>query len=264
MEQAEYKQGVHQGISNEEYHSNDAVSRSDLCSIRTVPAGALMPDEKTAPLMFGGAAHLYMLENHLFDEMVIESTAKTATAKNFVGLMEDHPDKYIVPAGSIELIQQCAEAIWKHPKAAELLQDFIPEPTIYWKDEDTGIWCKTRPDGMTPAKRRFFDLKFVQPGKADPKKFWWTCRDYGYDLQAAINILGTKKATGIIYPEFWFIVVEKVDPFRVGVYQIDEDIIGDAMFESKQLLELWAQCKKTGVWPNFKADNVDGETIGFY
>jgi hypothetical protein len=258
----ELKTGVFMGITNAEYHRLDAVSRSYLQGLRTVPAEARVKDEHSGSMGLGTAGHTYILEPHKFDTEVIESKNKTSNSKDFQALVEAYPDKCIVTAGSIEKVREMCVEIYKHPKAREILEaDKVIEPTVLWQDEGTGIWCKTRPDIMIPDRRIFADLKFLAPGKADPRKFSWAVRDYGYDLQAAGNILGMKRATGVLYTEFWFIVVETDAPYRVACYQLDEDWLGDALYEWHSLLQVEAECRGAGIWPNFTKDNIEGETL---
>jgi hypothetical protein len=262
MEGIEIRAGIHKDITNEQYHACEAIGRSDLKSIAKVPAGYLYQNSGDG-LAFGAAAHLYMLEPHLFNNMVIESSAKTTNANDYKKLVEQYPGKHVLTAGSIELIELLAKAIFEHPFAAELLgsSDKIAEPTIFWRDEDEDVWCKARPDLMIPSRRCFADLKFLKEGFSDPKKFLWSVRDYGYDIQAAWNIMGGKKATGVTYPEFWFICVEKAEPYRVGVYQLDDEWLGDTMFDAKNLLKRFVACRAAGDWPNYTEENKAGETL---
>ena len=251
-----------EGMSNRCYHRARAISRSHLHALRTVPAGVNKEWGASTSMNIGTAAHTLVLEPHLFDESVVESKNKTSNSKDFQELVARFPEKCILPAGGIETVKALAENIWLHPKAKELLTGgFIPEPSLFWKDGDTGIWCKTRPDMMDTKKQIVCDLKFLAKGKADARKFTWAAKDFGYDLQAAWNIYGIKQVTGHLYTEFWFIVVETDAPYRVSCYQLDEEWLGEALWECKSLLQLEHECRQAGEWPNFVEANREGEII---
>lgn len=250
------------GMTNRQYHKAKAVSKSHLHNLRVVPAGALVEMEPSASANLGTAGHTFILENHLYEDSVIESINKTSTGKNFQELVENNPDKTVLTAGGMDKVEEMAGQLWLHPKAKELLGGgYVAEPSFFWKDEDTGIWCKTRPDFVDFDRGIVGDLKFLSKGKADPRKFTWACRDFGYDLQAAWNIYGIHKVMKQLLREFWFIVVETDAPYRVACYQLDEEWLGDALYECKALLETERQCRENNLWPNFTNDNADGEIL---
>lgn len=252
-------------MKDKHYHKADAISRSDLVDLRTLPAARQTEKKETNGMVVGTACHWAILEPGRFESNVLTAPCKTTAAKAYQIMAEANPEMLVVPEGVVESAKDMRAAVLKHPKAKALLelQDAIAEPSYFWKDEDTGLWCKTRPDMAAPKSKIMADLKFVSAGKADPRKFSWSIRDFGYDLQAAWAIYGAKMATGVLFKEFWFIVCEQDAPHRVAVYQLDEEWLGDAMWKCKELLAIEAACKEAGAWPNFLNDNIDGETL-FY
>lgn len=252
-----------EGMSNAHYHKAKAISRSYLQGLRTVPAGALVDFTATGSMNFGTAAHTRLLEPHLYDELVIESINKTSNGKDFQELVEHNPDKCVLLFGGKEKVEKACQNALLHPKAKELLssKSMIPEPSFFWKDEEYNLWCKTRPDFVDFDNGVMGDLKFVSKGKADARRFTWSCRDFGYDLQAAWNIFGVKQVTGILIKQFWFVVVETDEPYRVSCYELDPEWLGDSLWECRNLLGVEADCREKNFWPNYVEDNADGEII---
>jgi exodeoxyribonuclease VIII len=56
-----------------------------------------------------------------------------------------------------------------------------------------------------------------------------------------------------------FLVVEKKPPYAVAVYVLDPESIALGRAEYRRDLQLYAECKRTGVWPGY-GDKI--QTIG--
>lgn len=117
----------------------------------------------------------------------------------------------IVKQDELDTITRTAEAIWKHPLAAELLQSCELEQKLKAKVE--GIDFVGYADGISKDRKTLFDLKTT----AQFDQFKWQSFRNDFDLQASVyNLFGDKA-------NYYFIVAETVVPYRVQIFGVDEE-----------------------------------------
>ena len=140
-----------------------------------------------------------------------------------------------------------------HPLAKKFLEEGIPEQTIIWIDEETGLRCKCRPDWIPCGDNdTLVDAKSAKSAAYHSfKRSMW---DYGYDRQGAFYLDGYNAATGSDFDTFAFAVVEKLPPYRTGTYIIGEETMSDAREEYKKLLRQVKHCIETDHWPTHSLD----------
>lgn len=250
-------------LPEEDYHKADAVSRSYLKKLQVSPAEAKVPQDDTTSTGLGKAGHIMVLEGRdKFDDLVIEAPTKTAGVK-FTELAMANPDKVVVALDGRQKAAEAVTGMMCHPQVQEILaaEDIQTEVSVFWRDEETGLICKARIDFMVPSMSILGDLKFVQKGAANERKFRYMIRDYGYDLQAPWYTEGIAKATGQVYEHFLFIVTETETPNMTGVFEMDRDWMGDAHWQNHALLRLEAECRKNGLWPNYDPNNPGIQTL---
>ena len=63
--------------------------------------------------------------------------------------------------------------------------------------------------------------------------FKGSCMKYGYDRQSAFYL------DGFDADEFWFIVIEKTEPYDVGIYMCSKEFIEYGREKYKNLLNLY-------------------------
>lgn len=145
-------------------------------------------------------------------------------------------------------IDDMAEALTRHPRAAELLAPATgePEQTYLWVDEQTGIWCRARPDWSNDDQ--IVDLKTTQdPHPEAVQKAIW---NYRYDQQRGWYVDGHRAVIGRT-PAFTFIFQGKQPPYLVTVAELDAtaEAIGEA--RNRQARHIYAACRAAGTWPDY-------------
>lgn len=144
-------------MPEKDYHKHDSVSASFLSMFETNPALAMW--SKTAPRDpkksttsdFGSAFHLQMLEPHLFDDKVIVSSLKSRTAKGFVQMQIDNPDKYALTEDEADLIRFMAQSSKANPLVLKVLESGKPEVSIFTNCPVTGLELRIRVDWLVTA-----------------------------------------------------------------------------------------------------------------
>jgi hypothetical protein len=119
------------------------------------------------------------------------------------------------------------------------------EKSLIWKDDETGIWLKARPDAIPNDSGDFADLKtscdigYKLDNAVD---------NYRYDMQAALVKMGAKACLGIDLTEFSFVFVENDAPYTVSTLVLKSADLVDAEADIRTALRVLAYCIKTDDW----------------
>lgn len=246
------------------YDNIPAVRRSDLWEIRKSPAHYLYkvtnPEEPTAALLFGTAAHKYILESDTFwDEYIfvpkIDRRTK-AGKEEYQKIMES--GKTPISAEDFEIITKMDAQIKAHPFASALLKTGEHEVPIEWTDESTGEPCKCRPDVITTFDGEDWIVDYKTTTSCMDGAFEKSCRMYGYKLQAGMYSEGVF-CTTFRDCKFAFVAQEKTPPYAVRVYVCDEGFRLEGQDLFHELMGIYHQCKESGEWPGYEDEVLYGE-----
>ena len=242
-------------MTNAEYRSHPAISRSELFKIGKSPLHFKYERDNTpepsAALIFGQAFHKFVLEPDSFgEEFAIEPIVDRRTRQGreeWEAFLELHSGKQTIRLADVSTFMCMKHELSENRHAAALIEQSQHETPFFWTDELTGEECKCRPDilaeiGGVPI---IADLKSC--ASADTDSFAKDVVKYGYDLQAYMYSEGVKANTGKDY-QFVFIAVEKTPPYAVNVMQADKYILmrGEALF--REYIGTYHDCKESGNW----------------
>jgi exodeoxyribonuclease VIII len=254
-------QGLMRDLPAEEYHAVLAMSAGGLKRMQQSPAHfygltldpARPAQEPSAAMRNGTLVHCalfepdavatrYVVKPAGHDGRTKEGRAWTAGISQSVQVI----DFAQMAAATLQAV-----AIRRLPEIGALLSDGYAEASAFWTDEATGELCKCRPDWVSPAG----DGVILVDGKtcvdASPDGFAKAIWNYGYHLQAAWYSDGFEKATGQRVHGFVFAAVENTWPYAAAAYMLGDDALDQAREKNERLLELYAKCKKNGVWPGY-------------
>ncbi len=222
------------------------------------------PEEEAKPAFsVGKAAHDFVLDGlgwpdryHVLPEgfsraakvklaeAIAEADAAEAAGKTLLKFQEN-----------IDVLAM-AEAIKKHP-IHKVLGRGQAEQTIVWKDKETGVWLRCRPDFLPDAKRYIPDYKTTV--SAHPDDFAKDVANYGYNCQAACYLDGLAEVFGESERDFFFIAQEKTAPYVVQPFALDAESVEWGRRLNRQAVRTFAQCLDTGIWPGYAPNFV---TVG--
>ncbi len=204
------------------------------------------PEPPTPAMIVGQAFHNLVLEEESFkDEFAIcpQCDKRTTLGKNICAEFQT-----TLKSGQIELrqedfdlISKMRDALMKDKLARELLDALQwVEKKYEWIDDVTGIEMKGKMDG---GETNFtIDLKSCID--ADP--FVFSDVAYrNYLTQPAIYMDG-RGLSGENKGDFYFVCVEKEEPFGVSVLKCSDDFIRQGRFAYCQILEDFAHWKEMG------------------
>lgn len=152
-------------------------------------------------------------------------------------------------------VHAMAAALRHHPLAAALLRpgSGLPEQTVVWRDEATGIWRRAMLDWLphpVPGRRMVIpDYKTAD--SAASSKFRRAAASFGYHTQDcwyrdAVVDAGLDDA-----PAFVFVVQEKEPPYLVNVVQLDEEALDVGRERNRRACEIFRDCTESGIWPGY-------------
>ena len=255
------------GMPEDEYHARPEISKSGLDLINKAPKlyhwhhidAAGEPFNRTPAMQLGSFVHTATLEPNLWGNDYIRQPkfgrkkAELEAAEEFA---IENADKVVVPADMYEHAVQAAIAVRKHPIAASLLREGEAEVSMLARDEETGLGIRGRADWVRPSGS-LVDLKTSR--SAERRSYWYSVRDYRYDVQAAFY-LDLAKRCGVESEEqiFYWIVVEPKPPYMVAVYWASTGMV--AAGREKYILDLatYKACLDTNKWPGYGEDGELG------
>jgi len=151
--------------------------------------------------------------------------------------------------------QAMVAAVHRHPIAGKLLRNGVPEHTLIWRDETTGVMCRAKADWLRPDG--IVDLKTAEA--ADAEALSKASYNHGYAIQAPFYLRGFRAAaldTWSPDPFFVHIAVEKAPPYLVHVTQLTERAMTWGDRKVSEALQIYRDCTAAGVWPGYPDDEI--------
>lgn len=241
-------------ISNEAYHSHEAVGSTNLKHILRSPAHYLEtkknPSEQSPAMVLGSAIHTMILEPELFKKeytVMPEFSGTGSRAAKEDWLLKNH-GKIALKPDQVATAQLVAGAVAQHKTASQLLSSGHAEEAYFWIDPETDILCKCKPDFLREG-HIIVDVKSTID--ASFNSFQKAIANFNYHLSAAFYLDGVSAVTGDTYDTFVILAVEKDAPFAMACYVLDEATIEAGRVEYRNALTKLKQCIETKSWPDY-------------
>jgi len=253
-------------MTSENYHKDvKRISKSGLDLIDKTPLDYwfkyLNPDrpvfKETPALIIGKAFHSATTEpEKYYSEFAVmgEFDRRTTAGKQgYADFVAANQGKTYLTIEQHETASKMAEAVRRHPLVSVLLEEGEAEKTFEWENQETGAKCKCRPDWITKQYGGYI-LDFKSTEDARPDQFARSCINYRYDVQAPFYEEGVNAATGMDIKKFLFIAVEKTAPYKIGIYDVPQDI--KLLGQSKYLrnLDTYVDCVLSNEWPGLSEE----------
>lgn len=251
--------GIHRDIPSARYHEPriGVVSKSALDQVRRSPAHYRAwldgQSESTPALEFGTAFHCALLEPQRFAaEYAVQpdfgDCRKTENKNAKAAWMGAYAGRRLLSDDDSETIAAMVRSVRSHKLAGKMIADGIPELTLSWRDQETGLPCKCRPDYYVKARRMAVDAKSAED--ASPDGFKKAVAKYAYHLQDALYRDGFS-SVGERVEHFVFVAVEKKAPFAVGIYTLGADAVAQGYSAARSGIERLAECVRADRWPAY-------------
>lgn len=250
-------------ITNAEYRGREGISSSELKKLMKSPLHYRHwkdnPQEDTPALLFGRAAHKYVLETYdFFTEFAVAPVCDRRTKEDketWAKFLEESEGKDVITEEQFKQIEDMRTAAYATPFVSKLLMNGEKELSFWGTDEDTGLTIKVRPDCITEMNGQHILIDFKTCADADNMKF---CRDsikFNYDLQLAMYRDVLRQNTGHDYTVV-IIAQEKTPPYATNVFQLSENYLQSGEELYKQMLKVYKECEETGNWYGYMKNGI--------
>jgi len=141
-------------------------------------------------------------------------------------------------------------ALAADPLASEAFKGGMIEKSLFWKDTETGIWCRSRPDFISDSLGYTINLKTA--ARADPDSVQKAVANLGYfqsqawELDAVEAVLGTRPGKSAL------VVVSTTYPITVITGWIDPEALAKGRDLNRFARGVFAWCQATSEWPGYR------------
>lgn len=255
-------------MSIDNYHAHSAISRSALLEFKRSPLHFwhkyVNPDYRNQADVeiitnrnareFGNAAHTYILERNEFESRYIEwagpSRGTKAGKEAFKQIKGEAHGRHIINQDAVRQIERMSVAVDASPEATALLKNGLAEKSIFYRDKITGLELKARPDVI--HSDFLVDLKCV--ANASLHAFEKSVYEYGYHIQAAMQLEALEAETGREVTDFLFVPIEKDAPHAMGIYPLSQAALDAGEEELYNLTKRLKKCFDENSWPSYQTD----------
>lgn len=249
-----------QSIPAEMYHSmKDVLSNSMLGQFMISPAHLQAylrnPHDPTPAMELGSLIHTCVLEPECLEKEYVVSPKFDKRSKDGKAGAEAfsaaNVGKKSIDQDTHNQVQKIISSVYSHDAASAFLRDGVPEGSIFWTDEKTGVKCRARLDYYRKDEEAVIDVKTTVDARANA--FQKSIANYGYHRQLAFYARGLR-ANGLPVSRHVIVAIEKEDPYSVKVYEMDPTSLMIANAQIDAALDQYAACVKSGVWPSYSEE----------
>jgi hypothetical protein len=251
------------GVTNAEYHAHAAVGSTQLKSILRSPAHFWAahrdpnrkPFEPSTAMLEGTVVHAMILEPDTVGDVVIAIPDDAPSKRSKAGeswwadFDKAAGSRIKVAADRLSELQACANNVRGDPIVSSLLADCDFEASGFWRDRDTGIECKFRPDAMKRNGSIIVDVKTTSDAAEDA--FAKSIANYSYHLSASHYMEGALECTDSQPHSFLFLAVETFAPFAFAIYRADATVTSKGDYDRRRALKRLAECEAANDWPGY-------------
>lgn len=163
----------------------------------------------------------------------------------------------IVTETEWDLICTMGKVLAQNPAAATVMEG-LPEVSMAWKDEATGLWCLARPDTVSfSGLSTDFKKMATRGGAFDDRLVDRRITEHGYDMQGAFACEGFEQLTGN-WPMFGIIAQWDQPPHHVIMREIADEDLRMGQFRNHRALRNFRHFLDSGHWPS------PGDVTGVY
>lgn len=251
--------------SNETYHASKAVSHSKLEVFRRRPIlykkqyiDGTLEKPTSAAFAMGSAVHCAVLEPSEFGVRYavrpagIDRRTKDGKAQ-YEAFVAENQNRSILDPDDHSTVLAMRRSVQLHPAASKLLDKGEAEITWRGRYEGLPVPLQCRTDWINEKDGYVADVKTVASLSNDDLDFMRTVAVYGYHRQAAFY-LDLLAKVGLTDLSWYFVVVEKSEPFGTTVFQLDQSALEVGAKENNRDLFRLSRAYAEDIWVNTPSD----------
>lgn len=245
--------GLYRGMPSEKYFAAPGISSSLLREMAQSPAHGrdmqLHGKKPTASMKFGSLFHQeFLLPGSWTAPFAIKPKGLSLATKAGKQWKAEQEQAHleIIKEEEMEAISLMIANAKENCRCQEFFQAGDAEISAFASDPETNLPLKGRIDWLPKGLPCLVDVKTTNSIQAhDFRKTVATMR---YHVQAACylylyELLGRKRTS------FAFVAVETVRPYKVCVYELDDEALEHGRSEFRRLLNLYKRCVDHDDWP---------------
>lgn len=257
------RHGLHLDVPEDCYHERvpGLVSKSTLDLVDRSPAHykAWLDGEEREPtpaLNFGKWFHAALLEPERFaSQYVVQPDFGDCRFKENKVRRDEwriaNAHREAIDPTAMETIRGMCAAVRAHSLADRMIREGVAESTLRWRDEETGLECKARPDYYVERLAVAYDVKTTEDAR--PEAFARSVANYRYHVQDAFYREGFARI-GKPLEHFVFIAVEKSAPYAVALYTLEPDDVALGWNAARKNLTDLAEAVRTDFYRGYAAN----------
>lgn len=220
---------------------------------------------ESVAFLVGRAAHHLLFGQSEFDKMFVRRPDEAPDGRGWNGnnlscrgWLKDTKAAglSVVTQAQFDVIQGMAESLVRHPLVKNGILSGDIEQSWFWKDLETGLWCKVRPDASPNDSMDFADLKTTV--SVDDDSLQRTIKEFGYFQQGALVAEACQEVIKRPMATFTLVFVEKTRPYCVRVVTLKDNDLQRGRQMNRVCLEQFAEGLQSEVWigPNGEKDDA--------
>lgn len=254
--ESEEFEGFIAGMSNDDYHSLDALSKSGLYVYKDSPTQYWYyrntPQKSKRVFNVGNLHHEWnqfgkdYVDAHYLPapEFNLNTVLGREDRKKWEESLTD--DQCVIEPSDWEIAKSMHESVYRNPEAVKLLEHPATtfEDSFFWHDPVTGVWCRCRTDILNLELGVAVDIKSM-----DAKLSWeGSVIDRGYEVQEVMYQDGIKQVTGIDDITFLFLVTPKKETPYTEFKRLQDWHLSRGHGIYRDGLADFARCQKDNAW----------------
>jgi hypothetical protein len=274
--------GIYSGVPISFYHSAEAAIEPSMSSsgLRTIfkesprhywSGSVYNPDrielEETNSLILGRAAHHLLFGEADFRKLF---TVRPATVngeawhgnkticKMWLQKQED-VGLTVLTMPQLDQIKGMAKSLAEEPLVRAGILNGGIEQSYIWKDIETGVWLKSRPDANPNDGLDFCDMKTTTSVQLDDLRR--TIADYGYHQQGALIGEACQQIHHQPMNSFSLLFIESKPPYCCRIVTLKANDLQLGHEANHAALQTFAICLKAKHWPGPGGDQQDAAYI---
>lgn len=254
-----------------EYHADKTAIgsgqlRTAMDSLKAFHGQMFLGKEKpvTDAMILGRKIHMAILEREKFNRLHVvqpEFMGYTKDGKPTKSLNSKDVQEQLarwqmdLPTGAVivtneelDMMIGIAESIMQHPNGPDTIKNTIPECSGYYRDPETNLRLKIKPDLLRKDGTVFVDLKSTK--SSDHFDFGkQVFGDMRIDIQLFMYAKGIESIQGNFPKLIVLKAVEKLWPYEVGLYYYTRDDLGQAEADYHSTLRKIRRAIDEDHWP---------------
>lgn len=264
--------------SSSAYHAHEGISHSKLETFRKRPLlfkkryiDKTLAPEATAAMLLGSALHCAVLEPSEYAHRYvtrpdgIDRRTKDGKAA-YEAFTQANQGKDVLEREDAQIVENMAKSVQSHQLAMQLLGE--GEPELTWRTPSTSVLLphplQCRTDWFNGVGGYIADLKTIDSLDSNGlAAFQRNLVNFGYHRQSGFYTDVLAKC-GFSNLEWYFIVVEKREPYGCVVFRLSETAMRLGYNETQHDLQALSKCYADNHWPNLPTTIQKLDMPGWY